>query len=430
MASAIDDYLSRLDRQLNAGAETRAAILAEVRAHLEEAVESEEASGADRADAEARAIAAFGAPQTIGARFNRVHPIEWDRLRLVNGIAWGAVVSWVVWTLVTYPLLVWLTLQQGHLPGNPPGVFHDPTLDLLFYATPLAFGAFWVLAESALLVKLLWLVPFLLLYAAVPFVWGLRARQGWRPGLAFGLGVVVGFPWLLPAVATHWGAEGQGLQRLLVVLVIWLLTPFAILASWLGSRLRLMVARRASASPSRLRMPTARRLSPAVALMAAVTLVLVSLGAWSWTQAAAWAARPQSTVAQQLAAAQSVVPFRIRLPSWLPPGMAVAGVESAHPGCAACWVQVTFEGLTGATIALTEDDRIPPELTSFSPPNYQVSEGTGGSVHPVWWLGDDVQQWHQVLVDWADHGLWYALVTFDAFSPDQLKQIAASIPSS
>jgi hypothetical protein len=429
MNSPIEEYLATLERWLGMNATTRAQILAEVRAHLEEAAARDEATGAAHAAAQTRAIDSFGAAKAVAERFNAVHPAEWDMLRFVKGVAWGVVASWFLWTLVTYPLLVWLTLQQGHIPGNPPGVFTDPTLELLFYATPLAFGAFWVLATS----PLLWLVPFLLLYAAVPFAWGRHSRPGWRPGLAYGLGVVVGFPWMLPAVAAHWmqmGADAGG-GALLITLAIWLLVPFAMLASWLGSRRRLWLPdlRRRRDRLSSLRIRSARRLPVVRIMTVGGALALLGLSVWAWTAAAAWGARPQPTAADQLAAARRVVEFPIRLPTALPDSMGLASAQLPVGGCASCSVSLVFQGLHGHQLILDESDANPSGGTIPSPPNYQVSEVGVTGEHPVWWLGESVTVEQQVNLEWTADGIFYFLGSNGTFSIDELKQIAASIPA-
>ncbi len=427
MSSPIEEYLATLERRLGMNAATRAQILDEVRAHLEEATAREAATGADRAGAETRAIDSFGAAKAVAERFNAVHPAEWDTLRFVKGVAWGAVASWFLWTLVTYPLLVWLTLQQGHIPGNPPGVFSDPTLELLFYATPLAFGAFWALATS----PLLWLAPFLLLYAAVPFAWGRHSRPVWRPGLAYGLGVVVGFPWMPPAVAAHWmqmGA-GAGVTALLATLAIWLLVPFAMLSSWLGSRLRLPDPWRRRDRLSSLQMRSPRRLPLARILTIGGALALLGLSVWAWTAAAAWGARPQPTAAEQLAAARRMVEFPIRLPATLPDGVRLASAQLPVGGCASCSVTLIFQGAHGEQLILDESDVIPANLAIPSPPDYQVSQGGVTGEHPVWWLGERVTTEQQVNLVWTAGGMYYFLGSNGAFTPDELKQVAASIPA-
>lgn len=427
MNSLIEEYLAALGSRLAVNTVTRARIVAEVRSHLEEASAHAEATGLDRDAAERSAIEVFGNAQEIAARFNAVHPAEWDTSRFVKGVAWGVVAAWFVWALVTYPLLVYLTLQQGHIPGNPPGLASGAQLDLLFYATPLAFGAMWVLTTNALL----WLLPFLALYLAVPFVWGRHSQPAWRPGLAYGLGVIVGFPWLLPAVVVEWTRMGvrQGIVGLLVTLAIWLLAPLAMLASWLGSRVHLPGPRRRGDRLGLQGLPSPRRVPLPRVLAAGGALALVALSAWAWTAAAAWGARAQPTPVQQLAAAQSGLEFAIRLPSTLPDGVRLTSAQSGTDGCAPCAVSLVFQGSHGEELILDETDQIPANVAIPTPPDYQVSQVGVTSVHPVWWLGSDVTVEQQVNLEWTDSGLDYFLGSNGSFSVDELRQIADSIPT-
>lgn len=432
MSHSIDDFLTQLREDLSVSAETRESIEAEVRAHLEEAAAGAEASGLARADAETQAIAAFGTPQTVAANLNHVHPIEWDRQRLVKGIAWGALASWLIWTLVTYPLLVWLTFQQGHIPGHPPLVSPLPAVDMLFYAAPFAYGAFWVIATN----PILWFAPFLLLFGALPFIWGWQARQGWKPGLAYGLGVVVGFPWLLPGVimrVSSRGASGVALG-LLVVLAIWMLVPFAMFASWLGSRARSWLRRiplpRLVSSSLHRRINVHSRIAPARMILVATAVALVAASLRSGIQATAWANRPQPSIAQQLAAAERIAGFQARLPATLPPGMQLVHVTHDRPGCSPCWIDFTYHDSHGREIILIERNQLDPLLANSTPPNYQTSEGNAVEVHPVSWLYDDTRTYHESMVEWTEGGMSYMLSTTDDFSIDQLEQIAASFPTS
>lgn len=95
-ADPITDYLTRLARHLTTDDQRREAILAEVRAHLEEAEAHASAAGADPHAAAQHAITAFGSVTTVAQRFNAVHPISWSPARLLRGVAWGVVVTWLV----------------------------------------------------------------------------------------------------------------------------------------------------------------------------------------------------------------------------------------------------------------------------------------------------------------------------------------------
>src|SRR6266436_1397376 len=96
MGDGIDDYLARLAAEMTVDAAARDAILEEVRGHLEEAAARLGAGRSDTATAEARAI----------------HPTDWSGRRLVLGVLWGVAVVWVLWTLLTYPLLVYFAINQ------------------------------------------------------------------------------------------------------------------------------------------------------------------------------------------------------------------------------------------------------------------------------------------------------------------------------
>lgn len=431
MSHPIDDFLTELSEQLRVSAETRDAILAEVRAHLEEAASHTEASGLARVGAEAQAVAAFGAAQTVATSFNNIHPIEWDRQRFVKGVAWGIVAAWLIWTLVTYPLLVWLTFQQGHIPGNAPRVSALPAVDMLFYAAPFAYGAFWVIATN----PILWLAPFLLLFGALPFIWGWQARQGWKPGLAYGLGVVVGFPWVIPGVIMRVSSRGASgvVVMLLPVLAFWLLVPFAMLASWLGSRarswLRHIPLPRLLSAFRRSRVNARRRIVTARALVAVVAFLLIATSVWSGIQATAWGDRPQPATAQQLAEAERFAGFHVRLPAVLPPGMQLVQVAHELAGCSPCGISLMYHDAHGREIVLFERNQVDPWVADSTPPNYRTSEGTAVAVHPVSWLYDDTRTFHERMVGWTDGSMSYMLSTSDDFSIDQLEQIAASITS-
>ena len=64
--SGIDDALARIRSQMKLDGETEQEILAEVRSHLEEAVDQARAEGLDEAEALARAEARFGAEEQVG----------------------------------------------------------------------------------------------------------------------------------------------------------------------------------------------------------------------------------------------------------------------------------------------------------------------------------------------------------------------------
>jgi hypothetical protein len=422
MGDGIDDYLARLAAEMTVDAAARDAILEEVRGHLEEAAARLGAGGSDTAAAEAQAIAAFGSPHRVGMRLNAVHPTDWSGRRLVLGVLWGVAVVWVLWTLLTYPLLVYFAINQ---PQTSEFGALDPAT-MLFDATPLAFGLFRVLTYGSPLI----LLPFLLLYGSVPFVWGRRARQGWKPGLAFGLGVVVGLPWLLPGVVYHWdSANAAGsLLSLLMVGGIWLLVPFAMLASWLGQRTanvrigRTAIARSLRAAQSR---PARWRRLPVYLAAAVVLALLISGNVWAWGQASAAGRLPP--VAAQLRAAQAGLPFTIRQPSYLPRGLALSSVAVVQASCAPpCAVSLIYEAPGGLQISLSESQGLA-SGDYPAPPNYQVSDASVVDVHPVWWFGTETTTERQINLVWSAGGMDYFLGSNGKLPLDTLKDIAASI---
>ncbi len=66
----IERYLAALRLELRTGRRRARRVVHEVADHLREAAEAEEASGLAREEAEQRAIARFGSPGTVAARFN------------------------------------------------------------------------------------------------------------------------------------------------------------------------------------------------------------------------------------------------------------------------------------------------------------------------------------------------------------------------
>jgi hypothetical protein len=69
MATTINDYLGELERQLRVRCAPRTRLLREVEDHLRELVDELAVSGLAQPDAEARAIARFGAAAAVAARF-------------------------------------------------------------------------------------------------------------------------------------------------------------------------------------------------------------------------------------------------------------------------------------------------------------------------------------------------------------------------
>jgi hypothetical protein len=107
-------YLSELGSRLGGSWVRRRRIIAEVRAHLSEAVASDPLAEQDPAEAARRAIARFGTVDEMAQSFadGRERGFRWGRARL--GVA--AAVAALVCAAVATPLLV-LNSGQGHDPG-------------------------------------------------------------------------------------------------------------------------------------------------------------------------------------------------------------------------------------------------------------------------------------------------------------------------
>lgn len=440
MSDPIADYLAQLARHLTTDDAQRDAILSEVHAHLDEAVARATATGVPKPEAEAQAVVAFGRIRSVAHRLNAVHPVAWNRARVLRGVAWGVVVTWLVWTLVTYPVLAYLTVTRGYVPGNPPGIFQPLWLDLLFYASPPAFGGVWALRTA----PALWLVPLVLLYGAVPFVWGIRARRWWLPGVAFGLGGVLAFPWIVVAWLASWQWQlfdwtpglsiGSQVSQLHVFAALWLFVPVALVASGLGavvSALLPNVSAREVMGRGALRW---RRVFSARVLGIVALLALVGISVWAGFGAETWALSPQPSPAEELAIAQPRLNFAVHLPTTLPAGMALTSVQDQPLGCASpCPVYypdnlyLAFSDAAGQTIYLEES--VPPatQPITATPPNYKVNHWGGGQEHPVWWLGETDTTFKAVELAWSAQGVTFQLFTYSGFTADQLRTIADSI---
>jgi hypothetical protein len=429
VSDAIETFLADLARRLAASPETRDALIEETRSHLEEAAAQREARGASVEAAAEQAVAAFGTPGVVAARLNTVHGVDWDRRRMLWGALVGALSVWIIWTLLTFPLLVQLAAQSALLGDDT-----SPAA-LLFSATPLAFGFFKVMEHDGLWV----LAPLLLLIGATPFIWGRRARQPWRPGLAYGIGVIAGMPWLLPAIPyqMQWSA-GSPVGLLLNVGAIWALAPYAALASWLGNRGARFALSRSLRRPPRPRRiaSTASRAARAphsrfarLALPSVALLLLLAANVASFARASALAAQPQTPVAGQLAAARASVHFTIRLPGYLPDGVRLVSVSVGQAYCGKCAVSLLYAGPHGAQLSIGENPSGEPNALMAPPaaPNYTVSEGSMGSHNPIWWLGSKDTTEHQINLIWTAHGLDYFLGSNGYWPVNTLKQVAASL---
>jgi hypothetical protein len=224
---AIDRYMAQLARQLDLPAAERDATLLEIRSHLEELAAAHVAEGASEAEAQRQAITAFGDVRRVGRQFSTGRLIQWGRQRWVVGVITGALLTWVIWTAGTFPVQeYYFTVSPVIILGSPAPSFAD-TLHTLMQSTPLTGGAFYAYLTAGWA----WLLPLLLLYMLVPFLWGRRALRWWAPGLAYGLGTWLSAPWAL-LYPFLWNTGDWGFTA--EAWMIFLALPLALLASLAG----------------------------------------------------------------------------------------------------------------------------------------------------------------------------------------------------
>jgi hypothetical protein len=343
----IDGYIAALAARLTITPEARATILEEICGHLQDAVAAEQARGVPADEAEMRAVAAFGAVKEMARSLNATLPVDWDLRRMAQGILLGALSIWLIWTLVTFPFLVQMAIEHhldavDRLPGS-----------LIFSASPLAFGLFYALREGPWTALLI-----VALFGAIAFVLGSRASQGWRAGLAFGLGVFVSMPFLFLTFVFH---DREILpQRMLPVIVpIWLLVPYAVAAASLGARIaRRRNARDLDHSPPDMSAP--HRIPHAVVAGLIVLLALLGFNGWSFARAAIAAAEPGPSVAPvswQLTQAQQHLAFPIRQPGYLPAGATLTSVDVDQAWCGRCAVSLLYRAPHGVSLHPDRDSR-------------------------------------------------------------------------
>lgn len=439
-ASPIETYLAALENRLTVEPVERATILEEIRGHLEEAIAAEVARGSTAAEAESRAVATFGDVSSTARSINSALPIYWDWRRMAWGVVQGALAIWVIWTLATFPFLVQMVVEH-----RLPAVSGAPG-DLLFTASPLSFGLFYVLRDGP------WAALLIVgLFGASAFVLGTRASSGRRVGLAFGLGVVVGLPFLplAPVFLSTNGSSSSSLAVLVFAIPIWLLVPYAMGAAGIGARIaraRDAHALRRPPTAARLTRPTAsgyhreRRLSPAIIVGLFLLVTLLGVSGWSFLRAATVPHSPTIPVSQQLASAQQQLSFAIRQPGYLPAGTTLNGVTVDEAWCGSCSVSLNYHISNGSYIMLYEIPHNPPEPASVGPdmpPPLSTSPDAPGayssvtavSYHPVWWLGGVEKTEQQRSLSWDDGILQYGIITNAPLSADTLEQIALSLSS-
>lgn len=434
-SSPIAAYLTALEYRLTVEPVERATILEEIRGHLEEATAAAVARGATEGEAESQAVASFGDVSSTARAINAALPVYWDWRRMAWGVVLGALAIWIIWTLATFPFLVQMVIEH-RLPtvSDAPG-------DLLFIASPLSFGLFYALRDGPWAALLI-----LALFGAIAFALGNRASRGWRAGLAFGLGVVVGMPFLLPALV-YSNSFIRPLSSLPVIVPIWLLVPYAMLASGLGARIARARDTRALRRPpatARLTRPTAsanhhqRRLSSAIIVGLFLLVSLLGASGWSFVRAATIPPSPTIPVSQQLASAQQRLSFAIRQPGYLPAGTTLNDVTVPEAWCGHCSVSLNYRLSNGSYIMLFEiphnpsepapvgPDMPPPLPTSPDAPG-AYSSVSADSYHQVWWLGGVETKEQQHSLSWDDGILQCGIITNAPLSADTLKQIALSL---
>jgi hypothetical protein len=227
---SIDRYIGQLATRLEVSDEERGVALQEVRAHLEELAASFMVGGVDEAVAQRRAVASFGDVRRLGRRLSAARLITWSKARWARGIALGALISWLLWTAGTFPVMIYYQTLYPMYTGQPGGALTpipiDP-LNTLIQSMPMAGGAF----IAYLTVGWVWVIPLALLFMVLPFIWGRRARHWWAPGLSYGLGVWLSMPWAFFLWAMP-GANDWGFQAEAGMIIAAL--PLALLAALAG----------------------------------------------------------------------------------------------------------------------------------------------------------------------------------------------------
>lgn len=129
-SSNIDEFLARIQAQMDLNRETENEVLEELRSHLEDAVAEAKAQGVDESTALAEAAARFGVEE-VGTALQAVHA------------GWGTADAVIAAGLPVVCALVlrWLVFA--------------PDGTALGWSQMLARPAFWIVALSALLVPLL-----------------------------------------------------------------------------------------------------------------------------------------------------------------------------------------------------------------------------------------------------------------------------------
>lgn len=147
--SDVETLMDRIRAQMDLDGETEQEVLAEIRAHLEEAMADARAEGLDEGDALARVAARFGVEEEIGQALQVAHA------------GWGTADAVIATALPVICALVlrWLAFAPDGTALGWPQLLSRP--------------AFWVVALAALLIPLLKFERWRYALATWAIFWGL-----------------------------------------------------------------------------------------------------------------------------------------------------------------------------------------------------------------------------------------------------------------
>ena len=92
---AFEAYLAQIESLLPLSAEARGRVLAELRAHLDDARDAEQRRGAAPDEATAQVLARMGSPREIARRYRAGHPLL-DSAVVIGALACAAVAGWLI----------------------------------------------------------------------------------------------------------------------------------------------------------------------------------------------------------------------------------------------------------------------------------------------------------------------------------------------
>lgn len=224
MDHPIERYLSDLRHHLTGSGSERAALLEEVRGHLEEKAAGYSAQGMDGRVAEQEAVKTFGSARHLARQLAAVQPAHWGVKRFLYAMLLGAIVAWGLWTATAFPLVTNISMidLSERVVSSPPSLLH-----LLILSTPLStvsFGELWFHS---------WVLPVVLLYFVPAFLWGKSARRWWLPGLVYGLGAVITHP--LPYFGLFFTYYAETFEYHTAAVMVLLVLPLTIAVAGLGA---------------------------------------------------------------------------------------------------------------------------------------------------------------------------------------------------